>query len=437
MWLLNAVTFRLEQLPEGPLLPPYAILSHTWGDDEVTHQDVRSTDPRERADVREKLGWHKIENTCRLACQYGLSHVWIDTCCMDQTSSAELQESINSMFRWYEQADICIALLSDVAEGEDVAAETSQFRKARWFTRGWTLQELLAPAEIDFYDASWRFLGTKTELRYLIAEITGIGLGYIGDYLGFPAMSSYERLSKASVAERLSWVAERETKRQEDLAYCLLGIFNINIAMLYGEGIKAFRRLQEEIMKVSGDSSILSWGLEESCCSWRLDESSILAPLPTHFKNCREVQSCIINGVVPPTFSIHQKGLQLKAATRVDPMYDKLIYVSLGCRLPVKDDGPPAATVVVLPLVSADTEPQNLDGGGPGENEYIRPVWCRPILVSEEFLDGFETRELFIRRHSEARGDLLGLPFKLEWQCSPTQAYSILGTYPPQPIGTR
>ncbi|KFA56167.1 hypothetical protein S40293_00112 [Stachybotrys chartarum IBT 40293] len=455
MWLLNTSTLCLER-QDGQVIPPYAILSHTWSDGELSHQDIISGDPA----ARHKRGWVKVDKTCRLASKYGLNYVWIDTCCINQASSAELQEAINSMFKWYEHADICIAYLED-ADKDDPWAPESTFRKSRWFTRGWTLQELLVPAEIDFYGSGFEFIATKTDLRVLIAEVTGIACDYIGDYLGFPAESAYERLSKASVAERMSWMADRQTKRQEDVAYCLLGIFNVHMPMLYGEGVKAFQRLQEEIMKVNADASILSWGLQETCCAWRLDAASILAPLPTYFEECRNVMPHAVQGVDAPTFSMHQKGLQLKASMRVDSLHSKLVYVFLGCCRKTETSSPTAnkeyhqlqrarrlssgheekraamGELVVLPLVAANTETECLVGEEAQQGEYIRPVWCRPIVVSEAFLRDFETREIVLRRQTRVAGDVRGLPFKVEFECLYHQQHTVLSTYPPQPIGTR
>jgi hypothetical protein len=179
---------------------------------------------------KKKLGWVKIERACAQALQSGYQYIWVDTCCIDKSSSAELQEGINSMFRWYEGASICLAYLSDVPSNCDPEAEDSVFRRARWFTRGWTLQELLAPQIVIFYDRNWNLLGDKSSLSTIIEEISGIE----GRYIGADSYASqsfeggaYGRLSEASVAQRMSWMSRRETTRREDMAYCLLGIFDI------------------------------------------------------------------------------------------------------------------------------------------------------------------------------------------------------------------
>lgn len=259
MRLINIETLKIESFGDDP--PPFAILSHTWGPDEVTLQDVlnpRSHEP----DIQE--GWRKIVGFCRTVRNHFHStlegparYAWVDTCCIDKTSSAELSEAINSMFRWYRHASACYVLLSDVsAEGApsvDLASAAARvgddFEASRWFTRGWTLQELLAPRQIYFFDQKWKFIGDKMSLSKRIVERTKIDQDAI-------LVGSWEH---TSIAQRMSWAADRQTTRREDMAYCLMGIFDVNMPLLYGEGDKAFIRLQEEIMKESGDQSILAW----------------------------------------------------------------------------------------------------------------------------------------------------------------------------------
>ncbi|RGP67940.1 heterokaryon incompatibility [Fusarium sporotrichioides] len=211
MWLLDAESGQLIFFANEDQIPPYAILSHTWSQDEVSFQDIMSI--HTGTDLETKNGWLKIWNACRFTMYFGLRYVWIDTCCIDKSSSAELQEAINSMFR-------CL--------------ERSSFRRSRWFKRGWTLQELLAPIEVVFYDKDWKGISTRGSIGDLIGVITGIRPGYLSnDYRQHEGIR--DKLSTASVAERMSWMNKRETTRPEDVAYCLLGIFDINMPMLYGE----------------------------------------------------------------------------------------------------------------------------------------------------------------------------------------------------------
>ncbi|EGP85272.1 uncharacterized protein MYCGRDRAFT_45759, partial [Zymoseptoria tritici IPO323] len=238
MWLLNATTKQLEFFNEQDKYGRYAIFSHVWlsKDQEVTFQDI------EHGTYDHKAGWAKVVNACRRALEDKLDYCWIDTCCVDKTSSAELSEAINSMYRWYYQAKVCYAYLPDVPD--------VPLRESKWFTRGWTLQELIAPGHVLFYDGAWNFLGSKISMVRELAEITRIDANVLRDR---------ENLMSVSVAARMAWAADRATSREEDRAYSLMGIFDVNMPMLYGEGRKAFTRLQEEIIKISTDHSILVW----------------------------------------------------------------------------------------------------------------------------------------------------------------------------------
>ncbi|PLB36942.1 ankyrin repeat-containing domain protein [Aspergillus candidus] len=228
--------FTIHQFKDEDI-PPYAILSHTWEDDEVTFQDMHS------ADVVNKKGYQKIQDCCSVARAQGLDYVWIDTCCIDKTSSTELSESINSMYRWYQEASVCYTYLADVETPTEISA-------SRWFERGFTLQELIAPATVIFYSRTWSELGTKETLQDIISKRTNIPVEILSDA---------DRVDNASVAQRMSWAANRKTSRLEDEAYCLMGLFGINMPLLYGEGKAAFIRLQEEIIRMSDDHSIFAW----------------------------------------------------------------------------------------------------------------------------------------------------------------------------------
>ncbi|KAK0632802.1 heterokaryon incompatibility protein-domain-containing protein [Immersiella caudata] len=248
MRLINVQTFQLEEFLDYRA-PPYAILSHTWGDDaeELTFDDVKmgSID-------KAGVGSIKFHGSCRQAAKDGFGYVWIDTCCIDKTNLVELSEAINSMFRWYRCASVCYAYLSDVPGDDDPRKLASKFSTSRWFGRGWTLQELLAPKRLRFYHAGWGCLGTKGTMRTVVGKITGIP---------YKILLGITELQSMSVAQRMSWAARRETKRKEDLAYCLLGIFDVTMPMIYGEGAdQAFLRLQEQIMRMTRDDSILAWG---------------------------------------------------------------------------------------------------------------------------------------------------------------------------------
>jgi hypothetical protein len=246
-------------------IPPYAILSHTWGDDddELTFQDLQTLkasqwnpDDGAPAALAMKPGFVKLQSAAAMAQSRGYQYLWIDTCCIDKTSSAELSEAINSMFRWYRDAEVCFVLLNDVSStpaswdktlGAVPPLVLDEISASRWFTRGWTLQELLAPSNVEFYNLSWELMCTKNSETSLNSSIST----HIADITGIPSdvLSGATFLEELSIAERMSWAARRQTSRVEDLAYCLMGIFNVNMPLLYGEGERAFLRLQEEILK--------------------------------------------------------------------------------------------------------------------------------------------------------------------------------------------
>jgi len=238
----SAGDFVLTEDFVGDDAPPYAILSHTWRQgEEVTFNDLMN------GTGNGKSGFNKIHFCGKQARLDGLQYFWVDTCCIEKSSSAELTKAINSMFCWYQNAAKCYVYLSDVSIGDcDQSGQLSQFqwesafRVSRWFTRGWTLQELLAPASVEFFSREGKRLGDKKSLEPQIHEITGIAHSALQ---GSP-------LSRFSVAERFSWVEKRSTTRKEDLAYSMPGIFDIHMPLIYGEGRdKAFIRLEKKIAK--------------------------------------------------------------------------------------------------------------------------------------------------------------------------------------------
>ncbi|KAI1744530.1 HET-domain-containing protein [Xylaria scruposa] len=331
MHLLNVYTRQLQEFI-GDRTPPYAILSHTWGEHEVLFQDL--TTPRHK----EKLGYKKIEGCCRQAILDGFKFVWIDTCCIDKRSSAELSEAINSMFRWYCDAKVCYVYLVDVSWEEDSKESHSAFRNSRWFTRGWTLQELIAPLHLKFFDTTWSMMFSidkdssgiffyDTEIYVnMIQEITGIL-----EWRNYGS-TRFDRKSRLDipVAIRLSWVSKRHTTRVEDMAYCLLGLLDINMPLLYGEGHKAFLRLQEEFLKKHHDSTILYWGFDmgfsETCKIRGTLDDGCLAPTPLLFRGFLGVRNGSfgkdyrIESTAQMGWTVTPRGLHIQLPIlRVDP----------------------------------------------------------------------------------------------------------------------
>ncbi|KLU91451.1 hypothetical protein MAPG_09971 [Magnaporthiopsis poae ATCC 64411] len=291
MWLINLKTLELEEFFDKT--PPYAILAHTWGPDkeELTFQDVKNKNVNKTG-----VGSVKFHGCCQQAEKDGIVYAWIDTCCINKISQVELDEAINSMFRWYTNASVCYVYLSDIPDKENPRERRSKFRKSRWFSRGWTLQELLAPRHMRFYGREWQELGSKVSLRTVIEDITGIPVLYL---------QRLKDLNAASVAQRMSWAAQRETKREEDRAYCLLGIFGVTMPMIYGEGgDQAFFRLQKHIMETTRDDSILAWGLgvqiPPTSDSGQATAGRVLAAGPSDFANSGQI---VFHE--PPTASVH------------------------------------------------------------------------------------------------------------------------------------
>ncbi|KAK6614281.1 NB-ARC and TPR domain protein [Botrytis cinerea] len=229
--------------PTSGNVPAYAILSHTWGEEEIVYQDLKKS--KNKNNIVNKAGWRKIQFCAKQAAADGLEYFWVDTCCIDKKNAVELGTAINSMFRWYQNAARCYVYLADVSKPktkvDDQMAWGEAFRKSRWFTRGWTLQELIAPRQVDFFSLEGERLGSKLSLESEIHEITGIANKALrGD-----------ALSNFSIEERRSWAEHRDTTVEEDEAYCLIGIFDVSMVPNYGERRdQAFRRLEDEIHRM-------------------------------------------------------------------------------------------------------------------------------------------------------------------------------------------
>ncbi|KAI1791126.1 HET-domain-containing protein [Ganoderma leucocontextum] len=254
MWLLSTDRAELHffAAPEA-VTGGYAILSHTWGHGEQSFQETQALHKRCEAtgENPRDLVSLKIRECCILAERHGYQWLWVDTCCIDKTSSTELSEAINSMFRWYSLAEVCFAYLEDVESDCVLDAQGSAFRTARWHSRGWTLQELIAPMVVIFVSRDWTTIGNKVVLASLLQQVTGVW---------WQVFTREVHYSVISIAQRMSWASSRNTTRVEDEAYCLMGLFNVNLPTIYGEGCQAFQRLQHEIMKQSFDTSLFAWG---------------------------------------------------------------------------------------------------------------------------------------------------------------------------------
>ncbi|KAK1486997.1 HET domain-containing protein [Colletotrichum abscissum] len=286
MKLLNCSTLRIEEmhwarkqeLEVKGISTAYAILSHKWesDEDEVTFEDMAS------ADIKSKklLGWSKIEKTCTEALKIGIGYAWIDTCCIDKRNLTELTEAIKSMFRWYAEAEICFAYLSD---------------------------ELIAPGKMEFYDKNWNAIGSRFNLSRQIQMRTSVNAEILR-HNSSTHESIQDLLAGIPVGRRMSWAADRKAKKEKDRAYSLLGIFGVSMPLRYGEGNRAFIRLQEEIIKETNDMSLFAWCDSTVTCIDDLEEfRGILTTTPDHFRDCCNLTS-LSDPRRGPEFSMTNKG---------------------------------------------------------------------------------------------------------------------------------
>lgn len=291
---------RMEEFIGRPP-QPFAILSHTWDQEEVDIQAFNNITTRTAA-----KGWNKIEQTCREARRCGFDYVWIDSCCIDKTNNAELSESINSMFQWYSDAELCLVYLVDFDAGAAASDRNAMLRRARWFSRGWTLQEIVAARVANFYDGAWCHFGTKSSLRNELASITNIDAEIFSPPQDPDAVGVRDLLDAMPVGRRMAWAASRQTTKPEDMAYCLIGLFQVSMPMLYGEGgEQAFIRLQEEIIRDKNDLSLFAWRSTDSST-----HRGILARSPQEFiglSSLKLEQNIKFN----PEFSMSNKGLRI------------------------------------------------------------------------------------------------------------------------------
>jgi hypothetical protein len=295
MRLINTTTVTLEFFM-GNNVPEYAILSHTWGSEEITFQDMANLKK-----VDNRKGYTKILKACAVARRDRWKYIWVDTCCINKDSSAELSEAINSMYAWYRDSQVCYVYLADVRD-DRVKADSlpSTFAQSRWFTRGWTLQELLAPLTMVFYSEEWSDIGTKASLLATISEIAAIGATYL-------APQHDMEIEVPAVGERMSWAANRQTTIGEDMAYCLMGLFGVNMPLLYGEGGQsAFIRLQQEIMKVSDDHSIFAWTADER------GDRGLLAHSPAEFAETGYIVRFPFRECPSPPYYMTNRGLRIE-----------------------------------------------------------------------------------------------------------------------------
>ncbi|KAI1092557.1 SNF2 family N-terminal domain-containing protein [Rostrohypoxylon terebratum] len=370
MRLLHVQTKKLEEFFEDQI-PPYAILSHRWEPNELTYKDVAN-----RSKFTNNV---KIDGCCKQAILDGIKYVWIDTICIDKSSSSEFSESINSMFAWYRDSQFCYAYLSDVISEFQYAEKNSLFRRSKWFLRGWTLQELLAPRIVRFYTKSWKFIGSNKSSDRKFC-------GLLQDITAIPreVLNGSQPITQSSVATRMRWAANRRTTRKEDIAYCLLGLFGVNMSLLYGEGENAFKRLQEEIIRQSDDESIFAWGLGRP--GGRGSSFRLLAKSPADFMGCDDIR--VLSGIWPGCsmrnlshYSMTNKGLLIERPFRRLPEPFETVLMPLDCTTSNQHQ------ILALPLVGNLTTDAQLRAG-PG---------TKPVLVSARIFETAPISRVYLR----------------------------------------
>jgi tetratricopeptide (TPR) repeat protein len=254
----------------GKPIPPYAILSHRWSDSETLIEDISNGNYKEKED-----GYRKLKFCAEQAAQDGLQYFWIDTCCIDRWDNNERSKAINSMFQWYRNAVRCYVFLSDVSlsavtEMAVCSDWEASFRASDWFTRGWTLQELIAPVSVEFFSREGQRIGDKASLDQLLHEITDIPLAALRNC----------PLDQFSTSERRRWVENRRTTEEEDIVYCLLGLLGVSMPATYGEGMEsALRRLQAEVEETGNAPSIIPFSRNQSFVGRELQLAELEAKL--------------------------------------------------------------------------------------------------------------------------------------------------------------
>ena len=262
----------------------YVILSHWWIVQEVEYDEIvelAKMDEEMRDEICQHDGYQKILNSCKQAKKDGYEWLWVDTCCIDKQSSTELSEAINSMYRWYENAQVCYAYLHNVLNSSFPLAQNNEMYPnswPEWFSHGWTLQEMIAPRYVQFFNKIWQAIGDKRTLAHTLQKITAVPKHILVDGL-------YG--NRPCVAQIMSWVADQTTTQVEDRAYSLMGLLGVNMPMLYGEGKKAFHHLQLEVIHTSNDQSIFAWSCDREGAVWT---GNILADDPSIFHCCSKME---------------------------------------------------------------------------------------------------------------------------------------------------
>ncbi|KAG6330507.1 hypothetical protein ID866_8581 [Astraeus odoratus] len=409
---IQAFLGRERQMQENTVVPQmevlrqlddngsdYAILSHRWGNEVEYREMIKLSKLKNRDDVRSRDGYQKLLHCCKQAEKDGFQLLWIDTCCIDKSSSAELSEAIDSMYQWYGNSKVCYVYLHDV-EGDSFPKKRDEenFGKSNgwpeWFSRGWTLQELIAPRDVKFFNKNWQSIGDKRSHVSTLHSITRVPFHVLTDGL-FGSCSN--------AAQILSWAANRKTTRVEDKAYSLLGLLGVHMPMSYGEGKSAFKRLQLEIIRQSNDHTIFAWDLQVE----RPRTTGVLADDPSLFRNCHDIVRLEFD-------EITEEDKHLLPEQGKSNMTDDGVRTSIITN---------AGILVSLPVISYSMNPS------------LVKVWlaCRHSDDTTGDTEGkTKYQKLYLAYRDEARPHLT---FKCNYGPVLSHGFTCSGTFPDENIG--
>jgi len=407
MRLLDTTTLKLHEFFDVDV-PDYAILSHTWSTEEVTFQEMTDLfdedgcqcgKANKRAKTRAKAGYQKIWACCQRAKRDRIDYAWIDTCCIDKSSSAELSEAINSMWRWYQLSWLCYVYLEDVKprQGQPSNDFEQALTKSRWITRGWCLQELLAPGNVIFLAQDWSALGLKCELSspysYHIRRYSRLPIftAQISRSTLIPkeVLSMEKHTDHCSIAQKMSWAANRQTSRREDVAYCLFGLFGINLPLLYGEGDRAFLRLQDQLIRSElPDHSILAF----RSSVYHTEPASALALSPAQFQKSGNIKRSSRN---PYVLTMTSSGVETELELGL--WRDRKSYIAL---LECFDGSGDQLAVLLLPVFDLVAEKEAYQTYARAQWDHLTPIRLDRAMRRElEKLRPFQREKVRIARH--------------------------------------
>ena len=353
----------------------YAILSHRWQGDEISFKDMEKL-------TNSKLqtcSGRKVVGTCEVAQKENLKWVWIDSCCIGNNVNAR-GRAINLMYRWYRCSQTCYTYLHDVTK-DSFPRKANEPANSEWFSRGWTLQELIAPRVLEFFDQSWQPIGNRRDHAATLSKITRVPQILLDQTDGPGA--SRTLTDTFGVAQIMSWAADRETRMPEDRAYSLVGLFGVSLPALYGiGGQEAFQILQDTIIKQYRDQSILSWSGQAN--------GNVLAESPSDFQKCFDVvpwRPSSWPGSPPrPPFQMVQESITTRLRLTRCRGSSYIFQAELACCH--SNDDPSDRKPIVINLAEVSNIYYRISGDFRPSDETEEQnvhLWCHPIDSSFKF----------------------------------------------------